>query len=79
LSGKKGSRLEDNFRDYFARFKIFGPTCDTLDVLPRPLMLPKTIQQDDYIVLETVGAYSIAIRTGFNGFYPDDWAIIDGD
>jgi ornithine decarboxylase len=60
-------------------FKIFGPTCDTLDVLPRPLMLPKTIQQDDYIVLETVGAYSIAIRTTFNGFYPDDWAIIDGD
>jgi hypothetical protein len=30
-------------------------------------------------VLETVGAYSIAIRTTFNGFYPDDWAIIDGD
>jgi ornithine decarboxylase len=60
-------------------FKIFGPTCDTLDVLPRPLMLPKTIQQDDYVVLETVGAYSIAIRTTFNGFYPDEWAIIDGE
>jgi ornithine decarboxylase len=60
-------------------FKIFGPTCDTLDVLPRPLLLPKTIQQDDYIVMETIGAYSVALRTGFNGFYPDDWAIIDGD
>ena len=60
-------------------FKIFGPTCDTLDTLPRPLMLPKTIQQDDYIVLETIGAYSLALRTGFNGFYPDDWAIIDGE
>jgi ornithine decarboxylase len=59
-------------------FKIFGPTCDTLDVLPRPLLLPKTIQQDDYIVMETVGAYSVALRTGFNGFYPDDWAIING-
>src|SRR5262245_14469392 len=60
-------------------FKIFGPTCDTLDVLPRPLMLPKTIQQDDYVVLETVGAYSLALRTGFNGFYPNDWAIVNGD
>jgi ornithine decarboxylase len=60
-------------------FKIFGPTCDTLDVLPRPLLLPRTIQQDDYIVFENMGAYSIALRTGFNGFYPDDWAIIDGD
>jgi ornithine decarboxylase len=58
-------------------FKIFGPTCDTLDALPRPLMLPKTIQQDDYVVLETVGAYSLALRTGFNGFFPDDWAIIE--
>ena len=60
-------------------FKVFGPTCDTLDVLPRPLLLPQTIQQDDYIVFETMGAYSIALRTGFNGFYPNDWAIVDGD
>ena len=60
-------------------FKIFGPTCDTLDVLPRPLQLPQTVQQDDYIVFETMGAYSIALRTGFNGFYPNDWAIVDGD
>ena len=58
-------------------FKIFGPTCDTIDVLPRPLLLPHTIQQDDYIVFESMGAYSVAIRTGFNGFYPDDWAIIE--
>jgi ornithine decarboxylase len=60
-------------------FKIFGPTCDTVDVLPRPMLLPHTIQQDDYIVFETMGAYSLALRTGFNGFYPNDWAIIEGD
>ena len=58
-------------------FRIFGPTCDTIDVLSRPMMLPHTIQQDDYIVFQTMGAYSVALRTGFNGFYPDDWAIID--
>ena len=58
-------------------FKIFGPTCDTIDVLPRPMMLPATIEQDDYIVFEYMGAYSVALRTGFNGFYPDDWAIVD--
>lgn len=60
-------------------FKIFGPTCDTLDVLPRPLQLPKTIQQDDYIVFENMGAYSIALRTGFNGFYPNDWVVLDAE
>jgi ornithine decarboxylase len=58
-------------------FRIFGPTCDTIDVLSRPMMLPHTIQQDDYIVFHTMGAYSVALRTGFNGFYPDDWAVID--
>ena len=60
-------------------FKIFGPTCDTLDVLPRPLLLPKTIQQDDYIVFENMGAYSIALRTGFNGFYPNEWVVLDAE
>lgn len=60
-------------------FKIFGPTCDTIDVLPRPLLLPKTIQQDDYIVFECMGAYSVALRTGFNGFYPNDWVMVDSE
>jgi ornithine decarboxylase len=46
-------------------------------VLSRPMMLPHTIEQGDFIVFETMGAYSVALRTGFNGFYPDDWAIID--
>jgi ornithine decarboxylase len=57
-------------------FRVFGPTCDTIDVLPRPLMLPETIAQDDYILFGSMGAYSAALRTGFNGFYPDDWAVI---
>ena len=60
-------------------FKVFGPTCDTLDVLPKPLLLPKTVQENDYLFFENVGAYSAAVRTHFNGFYPDDWAVIDGD
>ena len=57
-------------------FRVYGPTCDTLDVLPRPLMLPETIKPGDYIVVDAIGAYSVALRTNFNGFYPDIWAII---
>ncbi|MGQ0742306.1 MAG: type III PLP-dependent enzyme [Alphaproteobacteria bacterium] len=60
-------------------FKAFGPTCDTLDVLPKPLLLPKTIQENDYILFENAGAYSAAVRTQFNGFYPDDWVVIGGE
>ncbi|MGB8366045.1 MAG: type III PLP-dependent enzyme [Rhizomicrobium sp.] len=57
-------------------FRVYGPTCDTLDVLPRPLMLPENIGPGDFIVFDAIGAYSVAVRTNFNGFYPDQWAIV---
>jgi ornithine decarboxylase len=57
-------------------FRVYGPTCDTLDVLPKPLMLPAAIKAGDYIVVDAIGAYSVALRTTFNGFYPDNWAMI---
>ena len=57
-------------------FRVYGPTCDTLDVLPRPQMLPEGISAGDFIVFDAIGAYSVAVRTGFNGFYPNQWAQI---
>ena len=57
-------------------FRVYGPTCDTLDVLPRPLMLPEEIGPGDFIVFDAIGAYSVAVRTNFNGFFPDQWAIV---
>ena len=57
-------------------FRVYGPTCDTLDVLPRPIMLPENIAAGDFIVFDAIGAYSVAVRTTFNGFYPDQWAIV---
>jgi ornithine decarboxylase len=55
--------------------RVYGPTCDTLDVLPRPLMLPERTGPGDFIVFDAIGAYSVAVRTNFNGFYPDTWVI----
>ena len=54
-------------------FRVYGPTCDTLDVLPRPQMLPDGIGPGDFIVFEAMGAYTVAVRTTFNGFYNDNW------
>jgi ornithine decarboxylase len=56
-------------------FRVYGPTCDSLDVLPRPLALPDNIGPGDFIVFESIGAYSVAVRTNFNGFFPDNWVI----
>lgn len=57
-------------------YKIFGPTCDTLDVLPRPVLLPQGTETGDWIEWGMIGAYSCALRTGFNGFYPETFVTI---
>jgi ornithine decarboxylase len=54
-----------------APFKAFGPTCDTLDVLHYLIDLPENIAAGDWIEFQKLGAYSCALRTSFNGFYPD--------
>jgi ornithine decarboxylase len=54
-----------------APFKAFGPTCDTLDVLHYLIDLPESVAAGDWIEFQKVGAYSCALRTSFNGFYPD--------
>jgi ornithine decarboxylase len=52
-------------------FQIFGPTCDSLDVLPRPFALPADARSGDWIEFGMLGAYSNALTTGFNGFLPE--------
>ena len=60
-----------------ALFTVFGPTCDSLDVLPEPLALPADISTGDWIEFGCMGAYSAALRTGFNGFYPRDLVTVE--
>ena len=47
---------------------VFGPTCDSVDRLPGEVMLPSDIQEEDYLVIQGMGAYSMATNTRFNGF-----------
>ena len=57
-------------------FRAYGPTCDSADVLPRPLPLPDSIATGDYILFGAMGAYTVSSRSSFNGYYPDQWAVI---
>jgi ornithine decarboxylase len=52
-------------------FKVCGATCDSVDVLSRPFWLPETADTGDWIEIGHIGAYSLGLRTRFNGFYPD--------
>ncbi|MGK7651924.1 type III PLP-dependent enzyme [Roseovarius sp. B08] len=49
----------------------FGPTCDSLDRLPDPLVLPGDVAEGDYVLFEGMGAYSRALATRFNGYGPE--------
>jgi ornithine decarboxylase len=54
-------------------FKVCGATCDSVDILSRPFWLPETVDTGDWIEIGHIGAYSLSLRTRFNGFYPDDF------
>ncbi|NJM29180.1 MAG: type III PLP-dependent enzyme [Rhizobiales bacterium] len=49
-------------------FKVFGPTCDPLDVLPHRLDLPEDLRDEDFIEFGMLGAYGLATTTRFNGY-----------
>lgn len=48
--------------------KVFGPTCDSLDVLPSKIALPRNMSEDDYVLFPSTGAYGAALATRFNGY-----------
>jgi len=49
-------------------FSFYGPTCDDLDHMAGPFLLPADVQAGDYIEIGMLGAYGCAMRTQFNGF-----------
>ena len=52
-------------------FDFYGPTCDSMDYMKGPFLLPNNIKEGDYIELGQLGAYGLTFRTEFNGFYSD--------
>ncbi|SMF60583.1 type III PLP-dependent enzyme [Allosphingosinicella indica] len=52
-------------------FSFYGPTCDDLDHMAGPFLLPADVGPGDYVEIGMLGAYGCAMRTGFNGFGSD--------
>ena len=53
-------------------FDFYGPTCDSMDYMKGPFILPNNIKENDYIELGQLGAYGLTFRTKFNGFYSNE-------
>ena len=60
-------------------FSFYGPTCDDMDRMAGPFMLPADIGAGDYIEIGMLGAYGCAMRTGFNGFTAGERVIMDDE
>ncbi|EEC47953.1 ornithine decarboxylase 2, partial [Phaeodactylum tricornutum CCAP 1055/1] len=50
---------------------VFGPTCDSIDVIARSVLLPK-LKVGDYMYFQNMGAYTMAAASSFNGFTPSE-------
>ena len=53
-------------------FDFYGPTCDSMDYMKGPFILPSNIKENDYIELGQLGAYGLTFRTDFNGLYSNN-------
>jgi hypothetical protein len=50
---------------------VFGPTCDSIDVIARSVLLPK-LDVGDWMYFQNMGAYTMAAASSFNGFAPSE-------
>jgi ornithine decarboxylase len=46
---------------------VFGPTCDSIDVIGRSVLLPQ-LRVGDWLYFNNMGAYTSAAASSFNGF-----------
>lgn len=49
--------------------KVFGPTCDSIDMISESCELPN-LAIGDWVYVENFGAYTTAAASSFNGFQP---------
>jgi ornithine decarboxylase len=67
----KAIRPQGQLSNELQEFGFFGPTCDSLDAMKGPFLLPSDINEGDWIEIGQLGSYGATMRTKFNGFYSD--------
>ncbi len=72
----KAVRADGEFEGEQTGFKLYGPTCDSIDAMEGPFLLPSDIREGDYIEIGMLGAYGVAMQTRFNGYGETETAIV---
>jgi ornithine decarboxylase len=69
---------EAGAREAMVPFELWGPTCDSIDHMKGPFLLPASVREGDYIEIGNVGAYGRALAGAFNGYGRyDDVILLD--
>lgn len=55
--------------------KVFGPTCDSIDLISSEIMLPE-LAIGEWVYVDNFGAYTTASSSSFNGFMTTDYKYI---
>jgi ornithine decarboxylase len=69
--GKENAYLENGIDKLLYASTVFGPTCDSIDVIARSVLLPK-LKIGDWLYFQNMGAYTMAAASSFNGFEPTE-------
>ena len=60
-------------------FELWGPTCDSIDYMKGPFLLPAPVKEGDYLEIGNMGAYGRAIAGHFNGYGEYDEVILQDE
>jgi ornithine decarboxylase len=55
---------------------VAGPTCDSVDICMRDVLLPCDLREGDFIYIKNAGAYTTAYASTFNGFPLPDVVVL---
>jgi ornithine decarboxylase len=67
----KAVRTQGDFASETMAFTFYGPTCDSMDAMKGPFILPADINEGDWIEIGQLGAYGATMATRFNGFHSE--------
>ncbi len=69
----RGRAPKKELKDYL----LYGPTCDSLDIMKGPWPLPADTKEGDWLEIGQLGAYGMAMQSRFNGFFADTLVTVE--
>lgn len=70
--------VETDRQGELIEWTVAGPTCDSVDICMRDVLLPCDLREGDFIYIKNSGAYTTAYASNFNGFPLPEVIVLEG-